>query len=103
MTEQNQLDESKPQFSAEVVEKVNELVEKISAVLEGEPADSALTAMLCVIGATITGPTFNAEQKKSAALFMLSMASKVTVDVGLNDTEITSAMVQPEFYGQQQD
>lgn len=99
MTEQNQQSEAQPQFAPEVVEQVHQIVEQISAVLEGKPADSALTAMLCVVGAAITGPTFEAEQKKNAALFMLSMASKITVDVGVSDTEIMSAMVQPEFYG----
>jgi hypothetical protein len=86
----------------EVKANVDHIVEKLSLTLQGERIDTSLTALVCLTSAVMANPGFTPEQRKAGALFMLSMASKMTVDAGVSDTEIMSAMVQPGFYGEQQ-
>lgn len=84
----------------EQINDVQRIVEKIGQQLDGEQSHAALSALICIISGAITGPhLFDAEQKKAAALFLLSTAVQVSIEAGVTDTEITSAMVQPEFYG----
>lgn len=86
----------------DIADDVQRMIGKIGSVIDGERSDTVLTALVCIAGTLLTGPGFDDNQKKAGSLFLLSMASKITVDVGVSDTEIMSAMVQPGFYGDQQ-
>jgi hypothetical protein len=80
---------------------IERIVEKIGQVLHGEPTFAAFSALLCVVsGATTNSDMFDPAQKKAAALFFLSAAVQASIEAGVTDTEITSAMVQPGFYGE---
>lgn len=86
----------------EISDDVQRIIEKVSAAITGERLDTSLTALTIMTASVLKSPSFNEQQQKAGALFLLSMASQLTVDVGVSDTEIMSAMVQPTFYGDQQ-
>lgn len=84
----------------ELANDVQRIIVKVGAQLDGESSHAALSALICMVSGAITGPSlFDGDQKKAAALFLLSTAVQVSIEAGLSDTDITSAMVQPEFYG----
>lgn len=94
MTEQN---------TTEIDGDVERIIANVGNVLDGEPSNAALSALICLVSGAITGQAlFDAQQRKAAALLWLSTAVRASIEVGLTDTEITSAMVQPEFYGDKQ-
>lgn len=84
-----------PAISADV----QRVIEKVGQQLDGEFSHIALSALVMMISGAITGTFFDPEQRKAAALMLLSTAVQVSIEVGVTDTEITSAMVQNDFYG----
>lgn len=71
---------------------VLDMIEQLSKVVEGKRADVALTAMVSMIGGALTGPHFNGEQKRAGALYLLSVSSKLTADLGISGEEIMNAL-----------
>lgn len=85
--------------SPEIAADVQRVIEKVGKQLDGEVSHVALSALICLISGAITGTFFEPEQRKAASLFLLSSAVQVSIQVGVTDKEITSAMVQNDFYG----
>lgn len=100
MTEQNTTENTQDQAQIDLDAQVQELVNKIGKSLEGNRADICIMALINLLAGAIKGPFFSDEQRKAGALMFLNVASNLTVDVGVSDTEIQSAMVQAAFFNQ---
>lgn len=87
--EENQPIPGVPNLTADFV---LETIDELSKAVEGKRADVVLTALTCMIGGAITGPNFTVDQKRAGALYLLSMASKITADLGISGTEIMEAL-----------
>lgn len=83
----------------ETKEQIQRVIEKVGESINREQTHVALSALICLISGAICGTVFDESQKKAAALLLLSAAVQVSIQAGVTDTEITSAMVQPGFYG----
>ena len=75
-----------------VSDDVMEMIELLSDVVKGRRADVVLTAMVSMIGGALTGPSFSGEQKRAGALYLLSLSSKITADLGISGEEIMNAL-----------
>ncbi len=99
MTEAATTPEQQNELANEVSTEIQRVIDKIGQQLDGEPSHIAMSALISLISGAVLGNFFDGEQRKAAAMFLLSSAIRVSLEVGITDKELASAMVEPGFYG----